>query len=461
MLWYNKAMEKEQARCVHFIGIGGIGMSALARFYHSKGWRISGSDLQSSEITEELAKEGMQIAIGRHKAANVPKEATLVIRTAATPLTNVEVKRAITRGIPVRLYAEELGVLTRQYRTVTISGSHGKSTTTALTALVMQEGSLDPTVILGTKLKEFGNSNFRRGKGSYFVLEADEYNRSFLHFSPQIAIVTNIDAEHLDTYKTVEGVEQAFKQYLEKIPKDGVIIANHDDERLRRVAGRFNNNVVWYSLESPEADTVRAIIQIPGDHNVSNALAALMLGRTLGIPEHAILSVIGRYRGAWRRFEFKGMINGGYIYNDYGHHPSEIRATLAAARATFPFRRVLCVFQPHQYARLAYNWDGFIQAFDGADRVILLPVYEVAGRDAKKAKHTVNSEKLAHELILRGKNAAHLTFEEAPKEIPPMLRQGDVVLMMGAGNIYDLTNEMVSQKESALSRPLPRLSHRK
>lgn len=446
MLWYNQAVEKAHAQCIHFIGIGGIGMSGLARFYHSKGWQVSGSDLQSSEITEELAKEGIQVAIGKHKATHVPKDATLGIRTAATPLTNVEVKRCAARGIPVRLYAEELGVLTRQYRTVTVSGSHGKSTTTALTALVMQEGSLDPTVILGTKLKEFGNSNFRRGKGSYFVLEADEYNRSFLHFSPQIAIVTNIDAEHLDTYKTVENVEEGFTQYLEKIPKDGVIIANHDDERLRRVAGRFKN-AVWYSLESPEADTVRAVIQIPGDHNVSNALAALMLGRTLGIPEHAILSAIGRFRGAWRRFEFKGIINQAYVYNDYGHHPSEIRATLAAARATFPFRRVLCVFQPHQYTRLAYNWDGFIEAFDGADRVILLPVYEVAGRDAKKAKHTVNSEKLAHELILRGKNAAHLTFEKASREIPPMLRPGDVVLMMGAGNIYDVTNEMVRQED--------------
>ena len=432
-------------RHIHFIGIGGIGISALARFYIAKGHRVTGSDLQTSEITDELTRDGVAIRIGAQRATHLPKKTTLVIYTSAIPSTNLELKAALKQGIEAKPYAHAIGDLTRQYRTITISGSHGKSTTTALSALVLENGYHDPTVIVGTKLNEFGGSNFRNGRGTYLVLEADEWNKSFLHYQPEIAIVTNIDAEHLDTYGTVEQVEQTFHEYLEKVPRHGKIIANRDNERLRNVAKKFGMKVKWYSLRDPEVEIVRSVLRIPGDHNVSNALGALNLGRHLGIAETDILQALSRFTGAWRRFEFMGIRNGAFVFNDYGHHPSEIIATLAATRQRFPFRRIMCVYQPHQYQRLAHLMDGFIGAFDSADHILMLPVYDVAGRETDEARKLVNSEKLVQELTTRGKHAEYsASFDHAKQWINNNSRDGDVLMIMGAGDIYDLAKEVVS-----------------
>lgn len=438
-------MDNNKSQVIHFIGIGGIGMSALARFYIAKGRHVTGSDLYASEITDGLVRDGVAVRIGVQRAVHLPKETNAVVYTAATPSTNPELKAAHKRGIDVKTYAEAIGDLTRQYRTITISGSHGKSTTTALSALVLEDGYYDPMVIVGTKLNEFGGSNFRNGKGSYLVLEADEWNKSFLNYQPEIAIVTNIDAEHLDTYGSVENVEQTFHEYLEKVPRHGKIIANYDDERLRNRAKKFGMKVKWYSLKDPEAGIVRSILRISGDHNVSNALAALNCGRVLGIAETHILQALSRFTGAWRRFEFMGMHNGVFVFNDYGHHPSEITATLAAARIRFPFRRIICVYQPHQYQRLANLWDGFIGAFDLADHVLMLPVYDVAGRETDGARKSVNSEKLVCELAGRGKRAEHsVSFDHAKQWIYNNSKDGDIVMIMGAGDIYDLAKDVVS-----------------
>lgn len=430
---------------VHFIGIGGIGVSALARFYLAHGASISGSDLFSSEITKELEQEGVFVSYGPQQKSNIPRETKLVVYTSAIPASNPELREAKNRRIKIRSYAEVLGELTKKYHTITISGSHGKSTTTALSALVLQEGYFDPTVIVGTKLKEFGGGNFRVGWGRHLVLEADEWNKSFLNYSPQIAIITNIDAEHLDTYRTAENVEKTFEQYLKRVPGSGVIIANRDDPRLYGIAKKFEKKVVWYSRQSREASHIRKILKVPGEHNVSNALAALTLGRVLGIHEPVILKAISSFHGTWRRFEFKGVVRGAHIFDDYGHHPREITATIAAARARFPFRRVWCIYQPHQYRRLSLLWNDFIPAFDLADNIRLLPVYDVAGRETKSAKNLVNSAKLARELSRRGKNALHLkTFADAVEHMHANLKTGDVVLMMGAGDIYKLTESLSS-----------------
>lgn len=429
---------------VHFVGIGGIGVSALAKYHLAKGAAVSGSDLEHSEITADLARRGAHIVIGAHSAYHMPAETALVVHTAAAAKTNPELKEAKRRKIPVKTYAEAIGDLTRDFKTVTISGAHGKSTTTALAALVLTEGSLDPTVIIGTKMREFGDSNFRQGRGAYLVLEADEWNRSFLHYSPQIAVVTNIDAEHLDTYKTIEQVEQAFAEYLSRVPRGGAIVANRDDPRLAAIAKKFRSKVAWYSLKDREANTIRKLIKVPGAHNVSNALAAAAVGRLLGVPEPEILRAISRFRGTWRRFEYKGVVKGAHIISDYGHHPREIVATLAAARERYPMRRIWCVFQPHQYQRLRYLWDDFLSAFDLADRICLLPVYDVAGRETKRAKEAVNSVKLAHALQERGKNCWHAaSFDHARAYLHTELRRGDAVLMMGAGDIYTLTGNLV------------------
>ncbi|OHA03574.1 MAG: hypothetical protein A3J58_00335 [Candidatus Sungbacteria bacterium RIFCSPHIGHO2_02_FULL_52_23] len=431
---------------IHFIGIGGIGVSALAKYYLAAGARVSGSDLTSSEITTDLARRGATIILGTHSAFNIPQSATHVIHTAAVPKTNPEFKEAKRRKISLKNYAEAIGDVTRQFKTITISGSHGKSTTTAMTSLVLEEGYCDPTVIIGTKMREFGDSNFRAGKGSHLVLEADEWNRSFLNYSPEIAAVTNIDTEHLDTYKTPEAVEAAFAEYLARVPKHGAIIANKDDHRTWRMAKKFGDKVVWYSTGSRDGKAVKKILRVPGEHNLSNALAALSIGRKLGIPDAAIMAALSRFTGTWRRFEFKGVLNGAFLFNDYGHHPREITATLAAARERFPMRRIWCVYQPHQHARLQYLWNDFLSAFDMADRVTLLPVYDVAGRETKIAKKAVNSERLARELQDKGKNVSHAaSFDDAALLIKTEIRPGDALLLMGAGDIYSLNKKLIPE----------------
>lgn len=420
-------------------------MSALAKYYISQGVAVSGSDLTSSEITNELEKLGVKIYIGKHQKQNIPPNAKLVIYTAAVSQQNPEFKEAKSRKIKTKSYAEAIGEITKKYRTITVSGAHGKSTTTALVALVLEEGHRDPTVIIGTKVKEFGNSNFRRGHGSDLVLEADEWNKSFLEYFPWIAIITNIDAEHLDTYKNKKNIERAFAAYLAKVPQNGKIIANADDPSLKAVADKFGSRVIWYSLNDPEAEIIRKILHIPGKHNISNALAALKLGRILGICETHILQALARFNGTWRRFEFKGIKNGAYIYADYGHHPREIQATIKAARERFPMRRIWCVYQPHQYQRLAYLWDDFITTFDLADRIVLLPVYDVAGRETKSARAKVNSKKLTTELKKRGKNTKYFdSFTATQNFVESNVHPGDVVLVMGAGDIYGLALDLVA-----------------
>lgn len=425
---------------IHFIGIGGIGVSALAKYYLARGDTVSGSDLMPSEITRELSLAGAAITIGTHRAAHLPRGVARVIYTAAVSARNPEYHEAKKRKIKTQSYAQAIGALTKQYKTIAVAGAHGKSTTTALTALVLEEGYLDPTVIVGTKLKEFGNSNFRPGKGQYLVLEADEFNRSFLNYHPFVAVITNIDREHLDTYRGIAEIQAAFRAFAAKIPRGGTIVANRDNEWVRDTLKKSKKKISWYSLEDKEASTLRTILKIPGEHNVSNALAALHAGRALGISEPDILRGLGRFTGAWRRFEFKDMWKGAYIFSDYAHHPTEIKATIDAARKRFPLRRIWCVYQPHQYQRLALLWDEFHRAFDMADRICILPVYEVAGRERTNIPKHINSQQLAHDLVQCGKNAHHVdSLNEAKTFILHHIKPGDVVIFMGAGDIYTLT----------------------
>lgn len=421
----------------HFIGIGGIGVSALAKYHLASGRRVSGSDLMPSEITKELTHMGAAITIGTHRKGHLPKDAREIIYTAAVQKNNPELVEAKKQKRICKTYAEAIGELTKQHKTITIAGTHGKSTTTALIALILQEGHRDPTVIIGTKLKEFGNSNFRKGYGGYLVVEADEWNKSFLHYSPTIAVATNIDKDHLDTYKNAGDIEGAFQEYLSHVPLHGAIIANKDDKRLHAIAKKFGKIVRWYSLSDRDTDSVRRVLRLAGEHNVSNALAARAVGRTLGILEPDILRALSSFSGCWRRFEFKGMANGAFLFSDYAHHPTAVEATIKAARERFPFRRIWCVYQPHQYQRLAYLWKDFVKCFDMADRVCLLPVYDVAGRETKEAKTKVNSLRLASLLKKRGKHvSSEESFADAEYRLKKEAHAGDVVLIMGAGDIY-------------------------
>lgn len=490
--------KKRRARMgagVYFIGIGGIGMSSLARWFKAQKWPVSGSDLTKSEITQELKKDGFRVKIG-HKKSNLGPKIGLIIHSQAVKPDNPEIIEARHRKIPVLSYPEAVGELTKKYKTMAIAGAHGKSTTTALTAIVLQNGGLDPTVIIGTKLKQFappaGGSNFRSGKSRWLVLEADEYGNAFSHYSPFAAIVTNVDREHLDTYGNLTRVKKAFLNFLSNASPDGIFILNHDDKNLfslknkiARIAARKRIKTVWYSTKNALLSAkIKKHLQIPGAHNLFNALAAYHLGKVLRIPEEKILSALGSYRGAWRRMEYKGFFRQSIsnrfreysrinskkirdikvlVYDDYAHHPTEIKATLQAFREKFPKQKLICVFQPHQAERLKQLFKDFTEAFRDADCLILLPAYQVAGRDRTYKQFT--SEKLARAINLRNLKLGirnSVCYLPHPARLKSFLQKSVLfprksassphesatsaaaLVMMGAGDIVKYTEKLLS-----------------
>ncbi|MBI2406615.1 MAG: UDP-N-acetylmuramate--L-alanine ligase [Candidatus Harrisonbacteria bacterium] len=441
---------------IYFIGIGGIGMSALARWFRANGYRVAGSDLQKTATTDELAREGIKIFVGPHHARRVTKTVRRVIYNQAIRPDNPELLRARALGIPASTYPDAVGDLTKIYKTVAIAGAHGKSTTTAMTALILERAKLDPTVIVGTKLKEFGNRNFRKGGGDYLIVEADEWKGSFLRYFPYAALITNIDREHLDFYKNFTAVKKAFVKFLDNVHPYGLVVLNRDDKNLFALRKRIKRPLVWYTVKSKEADAIKKIIKIPGEHNLSNATGAYTLCRALGVKKSVILSAISRYTGAWRRNEFRGHFRGADVYDDYGHHPTEIKATLAGFREKFAGRKIICVFQPHQRERLKILFKDFVGAFDAADELVLLEIYNVAGREEKHTRTT--SQKLAtavaarrNATMPRGEALRGVPVCATMKELKNALRaviatptQGALIVMMGAGNINEWTDKIIS-----------------
>lgn len=444
----------------HFIGVGGIGMSALARYYLSEGWSVSGSDLVGSQITDELKNEGVEVSIGKHRSSNMSPQTNLVIYNQAIPSDNAELVTAKSLGIAVKSYPEELGELTKKYKTIAIAGSHGKSTTTAMTSLILMEAGLDPTVIIGTKLKEFspnviarsrmrrGNLfptgsprsarddraavNFRKGLSPLLVIEADEYKASFLNYHPEIAAITNIDKEHLDFYKNFGNVRKAFRQFK----KQSKIIIGH--ERNPKILAK-----------------IKSVLKIPGKHNLENAALAYAIGRKLKVPEKTILQSLAKYRGAWRRMEYRGKLAGIDVYDDYAHHPTEIKATLAGFKENWPRRPLICVFQAHQAERLKLLFNDFKTAFADADKVIILPTYEVAGREkrhdnelSKKLAKSIGATYLNKPKMLR---KVILSLIRSSKFNPPAGGQNSTLVMMGAGNINEYTNLLINDKNTVRS----------
>ncbi len=442
---------------IYFIGIGGIGVSALARYYLEKGHKVSGSDLVSSEITQTLKKLGARIFIGKHKAKNLLKDVDLVIYSPAVTPTNPEFKEAKRKKIKTLSYPQALGELTKKHYTIAVSGTHGKSTTTCMIGLLLTKAGLDPTVIVGTKIKEFGGTNCRVGKSQYLVIEADEHMASFLNYWPKIIVLTTIEADHLDYYKNLNNILKAFKKYINHLSKDGTLVVNNDDKIIRQLIGNRKQEIKHYSLKQPEASKLRKILKIPGEHNISNALAALTVARILKIPDKVSFKALSKYKGCWRRFEISHITwNKKHItlISDYGHHPTEIKVTLKAAREKYPKKKIWCVFQPHQYQRTYYLFKDFIKVLREAtvDKLILTDIYDVAGREEKiirtspsgrtlKApliiKKEVSSEKLVK--IIGKKNVIYLPKEKIINYLKENLRGGEVVIVMGAGDIYDLT----------------------
>ena len=407
---------------IHLIGIGGIGVSALAQYYLSKGHEVFGSDLVASEITDFVEKKGAKIFIG-NLAENISSNIDLVVYSPAVKKDNPEYKMAKELKIKLQTYPEALGELTKEFYTIAIAGAHGKSTTTAMIGLTLAAAGLDPTVIVGTMVKEFGNSNFREGKSKFLVIEACEYDSSFLHYSPKIIVVTNIDKEHLDYFKTFTNIKKAFRKFIAKLPTDGFLVDKYPAKDVKKV---------------------KKILKVPGMHNVLNATLAFQVGKILAIPEKIILKSLSGFNGTWRRFEIKqGIANNKKItvISDYGHHPNEILATLKAAREKYPKKNIWCVFQPHQHQRTYYLFKDFIKTFRSVkiDNIIITDIYDVAGRETKKINANVSAEKLVKKI--NKKSVQYFSVPNAEEHINNNIKEGDVLIIMGAGDIYRLAEK--------------------
>jgi UDP-N-acetylmuramate--alanine ligase len=467
----------------YFIGIGGIGMSALARYYKAQKMPVAGSDSQRSTITDELIKEGIRVKIGQKTAPKVfggASRPSAVIYNRAIRPENPEFFAAQTAGIPLVPYAEALGAVTRAHDTIAITGSHGKSTTTALATVMLMRAGFDPTVLVGTKLADLGNRNMRIGKQKgnngrrWLVLEADDYQAAFLHYSPSIAIVTNIDREHMDFYKTFANVRRAFLRFLSRTREGGTLILNKDDAPLwsmhttiAALARKRSLRVMWYSRRDGTAARVRRALVLPGPHNLSNALAVYALGIRLGIPQAKILSALGAYRGAWRRMEYRGTItisrNHGLtakakpmrikVFDDYAHHPSEIKATLAAFREKFPHTPLFVAFQPHQARRLAALFKEFQSAFDDVDAAWIAPIYQVAGRDEVAIRDSAAlvramQKRAPHKLFFYLEDLARLGAALGKLCDTPLFEKDAqaILVMMGAGDIERSTGKILTYR---------------
>ncbi len=453
---------------VHFIGIGGIGMSALARWFLARKWAVFGSDMAQGKITLDLKKQGLKVKIG-HKKTNLRPKTDLVIYNSAIPKDNPELKEARKRRIPIFSFSEALGELTRHYETFAVAGAHGKSTTTSLLALVLLKARWDPTVIVGTKLKEFtppaDGSNFRMGKSNTLVLEADEWKGAFLHYSPTYAIITNIDKEHLDYYKNFSNVKKTFLKFIGNMRPCGILVVNRNNKdlyalrpQIQKIAKQRHTKVVWYSIEQSSPSLVVKLkknLSIPGAHNLSNALAVYTLARQLNINEKVILSALKRYHGAWRRFEFRGklkykILNTEYfipVYDDYAHHPTEITATFQAFREKFPKSHIICVFQPHQAKRLKLLFKEFTRAFKDADTLLLLPVYKVAGRDKISSRYDSRAlaEKIKGAIYLSSPGKLSKVIHSAVIHNSRFNIHDFVLVMMGAGTIVEETDKLLHE----------------
>jgi UDP-N-acetylmuramate--alanine ligase len=470
---------------IHFVGIGGIGMSGIAEVLLNLGYQISGSDLKNSAVTQRLATLGAMIFEG-HTAANVAG-ADVVVTSSAISVDNAEVAEARRLHLPVIQRAEMLAELMRLKYGIAIAGMHGKTTTTSMVAAVLAAGGLDPTVVVGGRVDALG-SNARLGKSQYLVAEADESDRSFLKLSPILSVVTNIDREHMDCYRDMRDVRRTFLEFMERVPFYGVVVGCNDDAILRRLLPRVHRRVTTYGTipgsdflickgtlhsgpahndsvrnspsqaageHSPligfhvtykEKDLGEFTLHVPGTHNVLNATAAIAVGTVLDIPANLIRSALEGFRGVDRRFQLKGKAAGVSVIDDYGHHPTEIRATLAAARQC-GFRRVHVIFQPHRFTRTRDLMDEFATAFADADTLCLLDIYPAS----EKPIEGVTAEALVKRIAGAGNVsvAYSSSFSDAVAMVAALAQPGDMALTLGAGSVSQL-GPMILQKLQAV-----------
>jgi UDP-N-acetylmuramate--alanine ligase len=449
-------------RQIHFVGIGGVGMSGIAEVLLNLGYRVTGSDAKRNDAVERLERLGAKVFTG-HLPAHVEGAHVVVYSSAVAP-DNLEVQVARQRGIPVIARAEMLAELMRLKYGIAIAGTHGKTTTTSMVAAVLGAGGFDPTVVVGGRVHGLG-ANARLGQGEFLVAEADESDGSFLKLSPTIAVVTTVDAEHLDHYADLDAIVSAFLTFVNKVPFYGAAVVCLDDLNLQRMIPRIDKRVVTYGLEAgadlmarrlsfvemrSEFEVVHrgkslgpVILQVPGRHNVLNALAAAAVGLDLEMPFDKIQTALASFAGVQRRFQIRGEAQGVLVVDDYGHHPAEVRATLAAAKAGFD-RRVITVFQPHRYSRTQHLWNDFLTAFYQSDVLIVMDIYAageapIEGVHARDLADGIAAHGHREVLYLGGDRAAIVDY------LCESTRAGDLVLTLGAGDVGQLGGELLKR----------------
>ena len=442
---------------IHFVGVGGIGMSGIAELLANLGYHVSGSDAKASETTERLASMGVAISIG-HRAENVG-DVDVVVFTSAARADNPELAAARARRIPVIPRAELLGELMRLRFAIAVAGAHGKTTTTSMIALVLERAGLDPTAVIGGRLRAFG-SNARLGRGNYMVAEADESDRSFLKLYPSIAVMTNLDREHMEAYGTFEALQQSFVEFANKVPFYGCVVACGDDAELISLRGRLTRRVITYGLTRDDVDVTAVdlrlegfasesqvvrrsadrtstetlgtlTLQVPGRHSVQNALAAVAVGLELDVPFTRIAAALAEFQGVERRFQHVGEVNGVRVVDDYGHHPTEIAAVLAAARAARP-SRVIVAFQPHRYTRTRDLMREFGLALAAADEVVLTDIYAAS----EEPIPGITIETLAAAVdTTRATPSRVVPLDDMARVLADLAKPGDLIITLGAGSI--------------------------
>ena len=445
-------------RHVHLSGIGGVSMSPLAQVLHSMGLRVQGSDMNDSPAVAQLRSLGIPVAIG-HAAENLG-ECDFVIRTAAIHDDNPEISGAVTRGIPVFERAQAWGAIMRGYRNaLCIAGTHGKTTTTSMATHIFMAAQADPTVMIGGTLALLG-SGYRVGRGDTIIAESCEYCNSFLSFSPTVAVILNVEADHLDFFKDLADVERSFRSFASLVPQDGHVVANWDDAGARETLRDFPHPVFRFSLRDPDCEAFAANIvctnglpafdilvhsrhyahialQVGGMHNVANALAAAASAYLLGVPGAAVEAGLATFHGAGRRFEHKGTFRGAEVYDDYAHHPGELHALLTMAKA-LPYRRIVCAFQPHTYSRTKALFDEFVRELKLPDVAILSEIY--AAREQNSIG--ISSADLCREIP----GAIYCpTLDRVTAALREAARPGDLILTVGAGDIYKAGEKLLKE----------------
>ena len=458
-------IDLRQFKHVHCIGIGGIGLSAVAQILLSRGYRVSGSDMKESTVTEQLRKEGAEVFIG-HDAANLG-DTDLLVYSAAVSMENPEIAEAKRRGIPVLSRAQVLGAIMNDYKvSIAISGTHGKTTTTSMVSLILENARLEPTILVGGILSEF-KSNVKVGNSEYFVTEACEYMDSFLQLRPWVEIILNIDSDHLDYFKDIDHIARSFNEFAGKVPNDGLVVAYDANPFVKSIIDKLDCRVVTFGFNETSDFYPKNIafdregkvsydmyrrgeflshmqLNVPGEHNVANSLAAAAACLELGVPFEVIKSTLEQFSGTQRRFDLVGKTPEGItVIDDYAHHPTEIKATLAAAQ-NLPHRKVWCLFQPHTYTRVMALFDQFADAFDDADVVMLAEIYAAREKNIYK----LSSRKLMEAIKERhpGKEVYFIPdFDDMAQFVLNNAGADDVVLTMGAGDIYKVGDKILKR----------------